>query len=125
MCICCLCSISDFCLYMLSIVFPPLGVIFRSGFCSSDLLLNCLLTLMGYLPGLIHAWYFITVTSPIRQGTEYIYVFQRGVEDGNRDLENSPLIDGSTDEQRLQNFQRRDSKIIHSVPPPPYSELPM
>jgi uncharacterized membrane protein YqaE (UPF0057 family) len=41
-----------------AIFFPPLGVFLQTGF-SSQLLLNILLTLLGYIPGIIHAVWII------------------------------------------------------------------
>ncbi|KLJ12163.1 hypothetical protein EMPG_09591, partial [Blastomyces silverae] len=46
-------------------VVPPLGVFFISG-CSPDLLINICLTLLGYFPGHIHAFY-----------CEYVYYDRR------------------------------------------------
>ncbi|KAK9238182.1 hypothetical protein V1525DRAFT_358925 [Lipomyces kononenkoae] len=48
-----------------SLFIPPLGVLFISG-CSVDLLINVGLTMLGYLPGLLHAFYL-----------EYIYYSRR------------------------------------------------
>ncbi|KAJ1834911.1 hypothetical protein IWW55_004762 [Coemansia sp. RSA 2706] len=52
------CSLPDFLLVVLSIIFPPFGALLRRG-CGADFLINCGLTALGYLPGLIHAWYLI------------------------------------------------------------------
>jgi uncharacterized membrane protein YqaE (UPF0057 family) len=41
-----------------AIFFPPLGVFLQTGF-SGQLLLNILLTLLGYIPGIIHAVWII------------------------------------------------------------------
>ncbi|KAI9296131.1 plasma membrane proteolipid 3 [Neoconidiobolus thromboides FSU 785] len=41
-----------------TILLPPLGVLLDRG-CGVDLLINVLLTLLGYIPGLIHALYII------------------------------------------------------------------
>jgi len=49
---------SDICKIILAIIFPPLGVFLERG-CGADLLINCILTLLGYLPGIIHALYII------------------------------------------------------------------
>lgn len=43
---------------VLSIIIPPLGVFFRVGF-GLHFWLNILLTLLGYVPGLIHAIWII------------------------------------------------------------------
>jgi uncharacterized membrane protein YqaE (UPF0057 family) len=38
-----------------------LGVILRTGLCNKDVAINILLTILGYLPGIIHAlWIFCT-----------------------------------------------------------------
>lgn len=58
---------SDFCIkskvnYMsiltiiLNIIFPPLGVALAKG-AGKDLVINIILTLLGFLPGVIHAFY--------------------------------------------------------------------
>ncbi|CAN6633245.1 hypothetical protein TRVA0_014S00518 [Trichomonascus vanleenenianus] len=52
--ICC-----DFVLVLLAIVFPPLPVFIKRGLCSVDSLINILLCVLGYIPGLIHSWYII------------------------------------------------------------------
>ncbi|KAI8801587.1 hypothetical protein BJ742DRAFT_577329 [Cladochytrium replicatum] len=39
---------------------PPLGVFFKRG-CDTDFCINLLLTLLGFLPGVIHAFYVIYV----------------------------------------------------------------
>jgi uncharacterized membrane protein YqaE (UPF0057 family) len=41
-----------------AIFFPPLGVFLQTGL-SSELLLNILLTLLGYIPGIVHAVWII------------------------------------------------------------------
>ena len=47
---------SDICKIILAIILPPLGVFLERG-CGSDLLINILLTILGYIPGIIHALY--------------------------------------------------------------------
>jgi len=44
---------------LLSIVLPPLGVFLKEGL-GGRFWLNVLLTLLGYVPGIIHAVYVIT-----------------------------------------------------------------
>ncbi|KAL9715063.1 plasma membrane proteolipid Pmp3 [Leucoagaricus gongylophorus] len=44
---------SDICKIIFAIVFPPLGVFLERG-CCADLLINILLTILGYIPGIIH-----------------------------------------------------------------------
>jgi uncharacterized membrane protein YqaE (UPF0057 family) len=45
---------SDICKIILAIILPPLGVFLERG-CGADLLINILLTILGYIPGIIHA----------------------------------------------------------------------
>ncbi|KAJ2607528.1 hypothetical protein GGH99_005760 [Coemansia sp. RSA 1285] len=53
------CSLPDLLLIILSVIFPPFAALLRRG-CGADFLINCGLTALGYLPGLIHAWYLIS-----------------------------------------------------------------
>jgi len=41
-----------------AVIFPPLGVFFEVGF-KGHFWLNILLTLFGFIPGIIHAFYVI------------------------------------------------------------------
>ena len=45
---------SDICKIILAIILPPLGVFLERG-CNADFLINILLTILGYIPGIIHA----------------------------------------------------------------------
>ncbi|KAF7186886.1 Plasma membrane proteolipid 3 [Pseudocercospora fuligena] len=47
---------SDIIKIILAILLPPLGVFLERG-CGADLLINILLTILGYIPGIIHALY--------------------------------------------------------------------
>ncbi|KAI9678035.1 MAG: plasma membrane proteolipid Pmp3 [Caeruleum heppii] len=49
---------SDICKIVLAVVFPPLGVFFERG-CNADLLINIVFTILGFIPGIIHALYII------------------------------------------------------------------
>jgi len=53
-----MCS-TDIFLGLLAVLFPPLAVWVKRGLCSADSLINILLSTLGYLPGLFHAWYII------------------------------------------------------------------
>jgi uncharacterized membrane protein YqaE (UPF0057 family) len=55
-----------FIVVLLSIVFPPLGVFLRVGF-SGHFFLSILLTLIGYVPGLVHAIWVAVERSPDTQ----------------------------------------------------------
>jgi len=49
---------SDICKIFVAIFIPPLGVFLERG-CGADLLINILLTILGWIPGVIHALYII------------------------------------------------------------------
>ena len=49
----------DFWRIILSVIIPPVGVFLQVGF-GLHFWLNILLTLLGYVPGLIHAIWIIT-----------------------------------------------------------------
>ncbi|KAI0150479.1 hypothetical protein GGR57DRAFT_472942 [Xylariaceae sp. FL1272] len=49
----------DIFLGLIAILFPPLAVWVRRGICSADSLINILLCCLGFIPGLLHAWYII------------------------------------------------------------------
>ncbi|KAJ6571827.1 hypothetical protein B0H19DRAFT_1131442 [Mycena capillaripes] len=49
---------SDVLLIFVAILFPPAAAAFITG-CSCDLLINILLTVLGYIPGHIHAFWLI------------------------------------------------------------------
>ncbi|KAF2199119.1 hypothetical protein GQ43DRAFT_420959 [Delitschia confertaspora ATCC 74209] len=50
---------TDCFLMFLSVLFPPIGVWVKRGICSADSLINLALSCLGFLPGLLHAWYII------------------------------------------------------------------
>ncbi|GAB7361618.1 hypothetical protein MBLNU230_g1670t1 [Neophaeotheca triangularis] len=50
---------SDIFLGILAVLFPPLAVWVKRGICSADSFINIALCVLGFLPGLIHAWYII------------------------------------------------------------------
>ena len=52
------------CAALVAILCPPLGVLMMEG-CGVDLLLNLLLTLLGFIPGLIHA--FCVIYRPVER----------------------------------------------------------
>ncbi|KAK3686874.1 plasma membrane proteolipid Pmp3 [Vermiconidia calcicola] len=49
---------SDIFKIVLAVFLPPAGVFLERG-CGADLLINILLTVLGYIPGIIHALYII------------------------------------------------------------------
>lgn len=77
---CCECF-SDILLVVISVLFPPLPVWIRRGVCSTDSLINILLCILGYLPGLIHSWYIIAKYPPGSYGDQRIYyVYENDLE---------------------------------------------
>jgi uncharacterized membrane protein YqaE (UPF0057 family) len=52
-------STMDFWRIVLSVILPPVGVFLQVGF-GLHFWLNILLTLLGYIPGLLHAIWIIT-----------------------------------------------------------------
>ncbi|OJJ32978.1 hypothetical protein ASPWEDRAFT_174406 [Aspergillus wentii DTO 134E9] len=60
------CSI--LCVVIITLFLPPLGILLISG-CSADFLINILLTILGYFPGHIHAFYL-----------EYVYYKHRNAD---------------------------------------------
>ncbi|KAI5960263.1 hypothetical protein CANMA_004043 [Candida margitis] len=78
MCIC----LSDLLLIVLSVFFPPLPVWIRRGVCSKDSAINILLCILGFIPGLIHAWYIIAKYPPYSHHSEskVYYVYRNDLE---------------------------------------------
>ncbi|XP_058114035.1 UPF0057 membrane protein At4g30660-like [Magnolia sinica] len=56
---------------LLAILIPPLGVCLRHGCCSCEFLICLILTLLGYIPGIIYAIYAIVVIDRDRYRDEY------------------------------------------------------
>ncbi|KAK3352672.1 hypothetical protein B0T25DRAFT_567939 [Lasiosphaeria hispida] len=52
-------SMSDVFLYFLAILLPPLSVFFKRGFHAS-FWISIILTIIGWIPGIIYAWYIIS-----------------------------------------------------------------
>ncbi|KAJ1954757.1 hypothetical protein IWQ62_005680 [Dispira parvispora] len=51
-------SCRDILLCVLGFFFPPLAAFIKRR-CSADFIINCALTILGHVPGVIHAWYLI------------------------------------------------------------------
>ncbi len=58
-------GIMDILRIIVAILLPPLGVFLQVGF-GGQFWLNILLTLLGYVPGIIHAVYIIATRGPSR-----------------------------------------------------------
>nr|XP_043629121.1 UPF0057 membrane protein At2g24040-like [Erigeron canadensis] len=52
------------CEILLSILLPPLGVCLRYGCCTVEFFICLVLTILGYLPGIIYALYAILCVNP-------------------------------------------------------------
>jgi len=52
------CSTEDACLCILAVFLSPLAVLIKKG-CGVEFLINILLFILGFLPGVIHAWFLI------------------------------------------------------------------
>ncbi|KAG1850305.1 UPF0057-domain-containing protein [Suillus fuscotomentosus] len=46
-------------LYFVALVLPPVAVFFKRG-CAADFWINICLTILGWIPGVLHAWYLIS-----------------------------------------------------------------
>ena len=66
-----MCS-SDCLLVLIALIFPPLPVWVKRGICSVDSIINIALCVLGFVPGLIHAWYIISVTPDEEPGYERV-----------------------------------------------------
>ncbi|KAL2369783.1 hypothetical protein RJ035_001126 [Blastomyces gilchristii] len=54
-----MCCSPDCFLAFIAVLFPPIAVWVKVGICSADSLINVALLILGYVPGLLHAWYII------------------------------------------------------------------
>jgi len=52
-------STGDVFLYLLAIFLPPLAVLLKTG-CDSNFIINIALSILGWIPGVIHAWWVIS-----------------------------------------------------------------
>lgn len=91
-------------LIIITIFVPPVGVFLVAG-CGIDLLINILLTILGYFPGHIHAFYI-----------EYVYVKRRDeVRAGIYNARPAPGVYS----QKVQNGGHRGAPVApaHANPP--------
>lgn len=59
------------CEILLAILLPPLGVCLRHGCCSVEFFICLVLTILGYVPGIIYALYSIACLDPDRLRGDY------------------------------------------------------
>lgn len=50
---------SDVLLYFLAFFIPPIAVFLKTG-CDSNFIINICLTILGWIPGVLHAWWVIS-----------------------------------------------------------------
>jgi uncharacterized membrane protein YqaE (UPF0057 family) len=50
---------SDVLLYFIAIFLPPVTVFLKRG-CGVDLLINIALCILGWIPGILHAWWVVS-----------------------------------------------------------------
>ncbi|KAJ5689975.1 hypothetical protein N7462_004367 [Penicillium macrosclerotiorum] len=81
-----MCS-SDIFLAVLAVFFPPIAVWVKAGICTADSIINIALCLLGFIPGLIHAWYII-LKYPEPDYDDVAYEPISGGSSQRRDLEN-------------------------------------
>jgi len=90
---------ADIFLGLLAILFPPLAVWVKTGLCSVDSLINLLLCMLGYIPGLLHAWYII---AKFPEESEYERVSQ-DAERGGRGGDRVTFVVVHPDQQQQQS----------------------
>lgn len=61
---------SSIILFVLAVFLPPAAVLIARG-CGAHFCLNILLTLLGWLPGLLHAWYVVARQDRIERMRRY------------------------------------------------------
>ncbi|KAK8295318.1 hypothetical protein V6Z12_D05G056600 [Gossypium hirsutum] len=67
------------CELLIAILIPPLGVCFRHGCCSVEFWICVLLTILGYVPGIIYALYAIVFVDRDEYFDEYSDFHQLGI----------------------------------------------
>ncbi|KAK8079766.1 Plasma membrane proteolipid [Apiospora hydei] len=108
-----MCS-SDCFLAVLAILFPPLAVWVKCGLCSADSLINILLCMLGFIPGLLHAWYIIA------KFPEESYDYQRVSQDAEGGRVTYVFVQGNGGPQQQQQQQQR--RQPQSVQPKPQDQ---
>ncbi|GJN34610.1 hypothetical protein PR202_gb23289 [Eleusine coracana subsp. coracana] len=56
---------------LLAIILPPLGVFLHFGCCSMEFCICLLLTVLGYIPGIIYAIYVLVALDSGRRDRDY------------------------------------------------------
>jgi len=103
--------ISAILLIIITIFLPPVGVFLVAG-CGADLLINICLTLLGYFPGHIHAFY-----------VEYIYYKRKDeAKAGIYDSRPAPGVFSDRVNNGGRHHVRVGGEEGHVVPPQHYAE---
>ncbi|CAL5870534.1 uncharacterized protein PFLUO_LOCUS4773 [Penicillium psychrofluorescens] len=102
-----MCS-SDCFLAILAIFFPPIAVWVKRGICTADSIINIALCLLGYIPGLIHAFYII-FKYPEGDYDDAAYEPIPGGASQRRDLENGGVTYYYVPRQPLQHPSQQRS----------------
>ncbi|KAJ2729435.1 plasma membrane proteolipid Pmp3 [Coemansia sp. D1744] len=58
---------STFILVIIAFFLPPLGVFLKRPGLNADLIINICLTILGWIPGIIHAWWIILRNPPVAE----------------------------------------------------------
>ncbi|BGP25985.1 hypothetical protein Rt10032_c06g2615 [Rhodotorula toruloides] len=99
----------QFCLIALSALLPPAAVFLQRG-CGGDLLASCLLTCLGFLPGLIHAFYItFKYESAIVYNTDH-YAHSTLKEASHAPLTMDEILRAASDEDRQEKERIRREK---------------
>ncbi|PRQ72159.1 Proteolipid membrane potential modulator-domain containing protein [Rhodotorula toruloides] len=62
-------STSAMCLYLIGFFIPPLAVAMTAGCGLADVLINICLWVLGWIPGVIHAWWLISKSEKMQRRT--------------------------------------------------------
>ncbi|KAF4241625.1 hypothetical protein CNMCM6805_003899 [Aspergillus fumigatiaffinis] len=97
---------SDIFLGILAIFFPPVAVWIKVGICTADSIINLALCCLGYVPGLLHAWYII-LKYPEPDYDDPNYEPIPGHADGRRDTESGRVTYYYVSHQPIQHPSQR------------------
>lgn len=118
-------------------LFPPLPVWIRRGMCSMDSLINILLCILGFIPGLIHSWYIIAKYPPytVEKHSKIYYVYQNDLERGLANARNpqehhehhhhhhNTIINQQPSRSTNPSYGATNEPTSNESNPPPYTEL--
>ncbi|MCL7036471.1 hypothetical protein MKW94_005480 [Papaver nudicaule] len=63
-------GLGTFCDILIAILLPPLGVCLKTGCCTVEFLICVVLTILGYIPGIVYAVYVISKHDGREFGTD-------------------------------------------------------